>query len=546
MLQRADPAGRLKKADAPCRFFVAAILILFSFEPNSILLAQTEIKISGQVIDAVTGGSIPGAVVAVEGTGRSIATDGAGRFHFTDLPPGDYLISASRIGYRQPGSVEASLRDDLGVTVILEMWPSPVSVENQTVLSTDNDELSIRRNGVSTIVETGKSGLRSMAELAEIIPEVELVESGTGRFLRFRGAELKGTVIMLDGRIINSVFDSRGDVSSIPLGSVTSIEIIAGSDYRNPGLAGSVNFITETDGRKGGVRMSAERGSFDREFYSAKVDRYREKRLSFSLNASSSFCRGDFTFVDPRDSVQTRKNNHNGFRQLFGRTRYAWNGSLLRSSLRYFKRYAGVPGPVFQLTPEANLDVEDGDVHAEYERHIGANVDVNLLAGISTRRAELNSPSTPANFIPYKTCFDEQARDFKVTVSQTGSTDLDMYFSARYESLDGEDLIRPLSSFGFRSRTINTLGAGAVFRFPIPYDASIRSRLTLGAKSEWGYEGNFISPSSSLRLNFNYPLNPGLDFSYSKGRRLPDLTDLYWKEDVFATPNPEAPILGGA
>jgi|GEM_PF-2785901 len=537
MFTKDFPAGRLITIDAPCRLFIAIIFIIVCLIPFGNLSAQSEIKISGQVKDVATGAPIPGAAVSLEGTGKYAVSDAMGRFYFVDLLSGDYSVKAERIGYVQNTPVTASPGDAYSIFVNIGMSRVPVYVEGQTVTGAGGGGYKIVRSAGITTVEIPASGIRSIGEFTEQVPEVELVESGPRKFLRIRGAGLNATTVMLDGRAINSVLDSRGDISVIPLGSVVKVEIAAGG-HRAGGLAGSVNFITDAY-KRNSTSIASERGSFGREIYSIGTGYRSMRNLGLTIEARSEFFRGDFTFTDPRDSMQSRINNYDRAQKLFGALAYTWNGRSLRLNCRFFKRKAGVPGPIFQPTPEASSGSEEYEAYSRFEMKSAKRAVFDIAGGITRRHAEFDSPRTPTNFIPYKSRFDEQSRDIKFGLGSTGKVDLDANLSLRYESLDGKDLLRPSSSFGFRSRAINTISAGMVYHFLGVLAAAESSAIAFGYRNEWGKQGDYSMPSAALRMNFGLPFNPGVDLSFSRGRRLPDLTDLYWKEDVFATPNPE-------
>jgi outer membrane receptor protein involved in Fe transport len=158
---------------------------------------------------------------------------------------------------------------------------------------------------------------------------------------------------------------------------------------------------------------------------------------------------------------------------------------------------------------------------------------------MTNREIEYNSPRNLYNFIAYNSTFIEVGRDIGARYQYKGNFDFDISGDLRYESLDGQDHIRPDASFGFHSRLINSIQGGFVYRFPY---IDIFNNLTIispGFRREGGSGGDFNAPSITLRSVFDTYTRPGFDISYSRSRRLPDMTDLFWKEDVFAEPNPE-------
>ena len=56
-------------------------------------------KVSGKVIDSKTGDTLAGVNVFLEGTSYGAATNEFGEYVIINIPPGNYSIKASYIGY---------------------------------------------------------------------------------------------------------------------------------------------------------------------------------------------------------------------------------------------------------------------------------------------------------------------------------------------------------------------------------------------------------------------------------------------------------------
>ena len=92
-----------RSTNAPgCRVFVkplfAVLLLFFAFSKGT--LAQTG-TISGTVVDARTGESLPGANVFVENTLLGAASEADGRFTLAEVPVGTYTLRARFIGFQE-------------------------------------------------------------------------------------------------------------------------------------------------------------------------------------------------------------------------------------------------------------------------------------------------------------------------------------------------------------------------------------------------------------------------------------------------------------
>ena len=73
------------------------IIITLSLQPLKLLASG---QLVGNVIDARTKQSLPGANIQVLGTIQGTSTDHNGNFIIERIPPGTYSIRASMIGYR--------------------------------------------------------------------------------------------------------------------------------------------------------------------------------------------------------------------------------------------------------------------------------------------------------------------------------------------------------------------------------------------------------------------------------------------------------------
>jgi outer membrane cobalamin receptor len=320
---------------------------------------------------------------------------------------------------------------------------------------------------------------------------------------------------------------------------VSRIEITTGGSHGSRGLAGSINFITSYNDDNLQISTGVQRGSFDREGYSAQVSGIRFLKTVFSLDSENIFDRGDFSFTDPRDSTQIRENNYYHDRKLFGVVKHKYGQSSLEFSARFFRRSSGSPGPIFQVTSQAHSIMSERELAIELKREINSKNMVILSGGSTKRDIDYDSPRTIYNFIAYHSTFKENSRDIEGRYQYKGSFDFDFSGVLRYESLDGEDHIRPETSFGFHSRTTNLVQGGITWHLPQFGEKRNISAISFGYRREGGDGGDFDAPSITFRSGFDIFANPGIDISYSRSRRLPDMTDLFWKEDVFAAPNPD-------
>jgi iron complex outermembrane receptor protein len=521
------------------RFFIVGATI---FGAGLILsgtsFAQTDCNVIGQVVDSISGDPVSGAMISIDNTGRMVLSDQSGRFHFRDLKAGAHNISVARIGFLELGPIQLEISYDMPTTVFVRLQQKAIEVDAQTVIAKRPAPVQIFTQGNVTKLTFSPGTITSIEKLVELLPELELIGSGRQRSLRLRGSQANGVLLLLDGRLQNLALTSQGDLSTISLGSVTGVEIVKGGNYQLPGLAGSVNFTTAppTFAR---ASSFAERGSFGFESYAATLFTKRNGGVVGSIDLGSQSSRGDFEFLDPRHYWQVRANNHSHDRKAFLQSGIIRNNFSLLLKGRYFDRVSGMPGPIFQYTPYAASTSFERELYLLLRRRINDKFGVDINTGILSRTIHFNSPATPTNFIPYDSRFSERTRDIAVLLQSRSRIDLNSIFSFRYEALDGADNIRPGASFGRHSRNTLIAGVGLQSEIPIPFRLFRSSNINCGLRAENIDGSTFWGPSFTYRVNFDLPADPGFDISSFRSRRPPNLTDIYWKEDIFAAPNPD-------
>lgn len=97
------------------------IVLFMALFCSHVALAQTG-AIEGQVTDAETGETIPGANILVTELERGAASDMDGNFRIENIRPGNYTITATFVGYRTfRQSVEVAAGETTTVEVVMEM-----------------------------------------------------------------------------------------------------------------------------------------------------------------------------------------------------------------------------------------------------------------------------------------------------------------------------------------------------------------------------------------------------------------------------------------
>src|SRR5690606_8019604 len=116
-------------------------LVKYVFEIFSIMLLTAQLlfagttgKIQGRVTDKKTGEPLPGVNVIIIGTNIGSATDANGDYFILQVPPGNYSVKASMIGYQEVVVQNVDVKVDLTTRINFEIEEKTVELEDEVVI----------------------------------------------------------------------------------------------------------------------------------------------------------------------------------------------------------------------------------------------------------------------------------------------------------------------------------------------------------------------------------------------------------------------------
>ncbi|QXD14089.1 carboxypeptidase regulatory-like domain-containing protein [Rhodocaloribacter litoris] len=192
--------------------------------------AQTG-KIAGYVRDADTGDPLPGVNVVLEGTLRGSATDIDGYYVILNVPPGEYAVTASFLGY-QPVT-KTGVEVNTGRTTELDFTLAVATVElgEEVIVSAERPVIDPERIASSEIIQLDEVTVSpGVYDLADVLDLTVDVTDG-----HFRGGRTGEEIYLLNGiNIINPINNSRAFQPSAM--GIEEVEVITGgfpAEYGN-------------------------------------------------------------------------------------------------------------------------------------------------------------------------------------------------------------------------------------------------------------------------------------------------------------------------
>jgi outer membrane receptor protein involved in Fe transport len=234
----------MKFARGTTLIFVLMGILLFT---NG-LFAGTTGKIAGYITDAETGGPIVGANVIVEGTVLGNATDVDGYYAILNVPPGNYTLKISVMGYEKVTVRNVVVKIDLTTTVSYEIKSEALEfgeilvVAERPVVAPDvsSSEINLSTENIEALPAT---------EIDDIIGLQAGVEVGSSGIV-IRGGAARQTAFIVDGMIMN---DERSNepYTSVNLNSIEELKLLTGgfnAEYGNI-RSGVVTLVTKEGNR---------------------------------------------------------------------------------------------------------------------------------------------------------------------------------------------------------------------------------------------------------------------------------------------------------
>ena len=238
-------------------FHLVSLLLFCTFFSH---LAQAQGgtgAITGSVQDSA-GANLVSAKVEVEPGDRQVPSDNQGQFRIPNLPPGQYTLTATYVGFKPyTNTVTVSAGQTANVTATLQVLSQADSVlVTAPRLQGDAEAVNVERMSAQ-IVQVEPQGVitslpnTNVADAIGRLPSVSLErDEGEGKYVQIRGTEPRLNNLTINGVNVPSVEVTVRNVKmdAIPANGIERIEVYKtlASDQDADGVGGTVNLVTPT------------------------------------------------------------------------------------------------------------------------------------------------------------------------------------------------------------------------------------------------------------------------------------------------------------
>jgi TonB-dependent receptor len=227
--------------------------------------------IAGTAKDSA-GAPLPSTLIELQPLGRKVVSDDLGQFRISDVPAGEYTLSASYVGLN---AFSTTVKVQPGQTTNIDAVLQVASQADQVVVTAERlqgeaEAINIERTSDEIVQVLPARVINSLpntnvADAVGRLPSVTLErDEGEGKYVQIRGTEPRLSNVTINGVNVPSPEGTVRQIKldAVPANLVERIELyktLAASQDAD-GIGGTVNLVTKTAGEKATYNFGGEGG----------------------------------------------------------------------------------------------------------------------------------------------------------------------------------------------------------------------------------------------------------------------------------------------
>ncbi len=547
--------------------------VVFNRKGSLYILSYDKVKpkkftLRGQVTDNQSGEPLIGSLVLIEGTSQGVVTNNYG-YYFLTLPPGQYHIGCSFIGYEKDTisiNLSYNMNHDFELSITLS------ELEEITVSSRE-PEYNIKSiiPGVNTI------DLQTDGQIPYFLGEVDVLqgsllmpgirtigEDASG--INVRGGDVDQNLLLLDESIIYNPNHFYGLISVFNPEAVNNIEIMKG--FMPPSYGGRVSSVITINQKEGNDEAFQVTGGIG--LVSARViaeGPIKKKVSSFIVSARQSIA--DLSALGNNSSGLSR--NTANFQDINGKFNWKFNSN----NTLHFSGYFGNDRNRTGLNAIRNWG--NRNLSLRWNHLFGPRLFSNFTSTVSEYAYKITDPQEAGSFVGKSSIINYSSKaDFSFNPSAQSEITFGMgtiYYrllpgeripfdenaSSKPFSLDTENAFESFAYighqldigkkftmlYGLRYSSLINLGPGSIYQ----YDNSLEKNVSNIIDTTFYSKGKIIKYYDGIepRISTNFVLNDAqsIKASYSRTYQylhlisntvIPSPTDIWKISDSYIPP----------
>jgi len=220
------------------------LITIFGFY-NIVFAGQTG-KLSGKISDRDMNEPVIGANIIIDGTFFGAAADVDGYFYINNIPPGEYTVHVTALGYRKTIVTEVKIRIDLTTNLDVDLISEAVELGEEVVVVADKPLVIKDLTSTKATVSYEDIAMMPVEDIGAVVNLQAGVMDG-----HFRGGRSNEVAYLVDGIPVTDAFNGENSIE-IENGSVRELEVISGTFNAEYGqaMSGVVNIVTKEGSQK--------------------------------------------------------------------------------------------------------------------------------------------------------------------------------------------------------------------------------------------------------------------------------------------------------
>jgi outer membrane receptor protein involved in Fe transport len=250
------------KNESRSKYFLGTLMLVL-LTLIGIAYAGTTGKLTGKVTDADTGEPVIGANILIDGTYMGAAADVKGEYVINNIPPGEYTVSISAVGYQKTIVEKVLIKIDLTTNINVKLRPAVINLEEEVVITADRPLVQKDLTSTNAIVTASDIAMMPVEDVGQIINLQAGVQRGANGGFHFRGGRSNEVAFLVDGISVSDVHNNGIGVE-VENSNIRQMEIISGTFNAEYGqaMSGVVNIVTQDGSSKFEGSVNAYLGSY--------------------------------------------------------------------------------------------------------------------------------------------------------------------------------------------------------------------------------------------------------------------------------------------
>ncbi len=502
----------------------------------------------GVVLDRSNGQPLVAVNVLFKNTAIGTMTNEEGCYFIQNIPPGNYELITSMMGYEHAVQNLRLLPGDR-IKVDFRMKQTILDYGKNVLVTASRTQKLIEEIPASVdLIDEETLSMIDPQDVGEALKNIKglMIKSygglGSTQTISLRGSSSEQVLILVDGQRINNVQNGQVDLSNLPSHDIEKIEVVKGASsalYGSDAVGGVINIITRSPGEEDRFSISAKGilGSFHSRSFVSSLN-YAVKGLAVNASYKYLYSLGDFDYTDNYGTESTRLNADIASHSFNGGLGYKFTRSPMDPEIRlkydHYSSERGAPGTIEPYYYEARMWDRSDNVSMNFNSKIFNPF--NDIRFTTSYRTTWNRYLNNEMLVPTDNSFGTRALNSELQ----GHSVLNPYLVLTYgiggqsDAMENEQLDTTYRRLTFYAFVMNE----SIIKFDRPFLRSLILTPSLRFDSHSDFN-DVLSPKIGLVLNFGETWKTGIKSNFGLSYRAPTFNDLYWPEDAYTVGNPE-------